>query len=235
VHSEYSKNTLAKKFDIPSDKIVVIPHGNYLFFRTGEMSQKQARQTLHIPQDKKIILHFGALRAYKGIDTLLEAFKKLKEKHQDVFLLLVGKPMYIELEQLKAMVRQFNLEGDVLIQAEYIPFQNIGSYFFACDAVVFPYKAIDISGSLQLAYAFAKPVIATQTGGLPEVVSDAENGILVPPNDNTALFESFERILWDDNRLKQMGQMSFQMAKEKFSWDKIASQTNTVYQEVLGA
>jgi glycosyltransferase involved in cell wall biosynthesis len=232
VHSNFSREKLAQAFRIKSKKIRVIPHGNYLFFRNREMSGLEARRILGLDAGKKIIIQFGALREYKGIDILLDAFVKVRAKNESAFLLLAGKPINLDKELIEQKIRAYNLQNDVLLKAEYIPFEHIAVYFFASDVAVFPYKEIDMSGSLQIAYAFAKPVVCASFGGIPEVVNPGKNGILLQFNDSAALAESLLGLLDNQELIRKMGEESLRMAREDFSWVKIASATIKVYQEL---
>lgn len=229
VHSEYSRNRLLDLFKVNPEKIAVIAHGNYLFLRTKEMSKQQAKKQLGISADKKLILHFGALRKYKGIDILLEAFRKIRDLHSDVLLLLVGKPMYVPAVYFEELIKESGLSNNVILKAEYVPLEEIQVYFYASDIVVFPYKQIDTSGSLQLAYAFSKPVVATATGSMAEVIEDGKNGSLVAPLDPVALAAAINKILFDEALLEQMGSRSYTLARDKFSWDSIAAKTIDLY------
>ncbi|HQQ06927.1 MAG TPA: glycosyltransferase family 4 protein [Candidatus Omnitrophota bacterium] len=231
VHSKFSQDTLSALFKIRRDKIRVIPHGNYLFFRTREMPKKEARQSLGLPQDKRIVLQFGALREYKGLDILLDAFAQARKAGVPALLLIVGKPINLDLDSVGQRIKALGLEKDVVLKAEYVPFEAMQTYFFSADVVVFPYKEIDMSGSLQLAYAFAKPVICARSGGLPEVVRDRENGILVRPNDSADLAQAMERILADDDIIAKMGDASYRIARDDLSWDRIAAATVRVYRD----
>jgi glycosyltransferase involved in cell wall biosynthesis len=234
VHSAYSKDSLIKLFKVLEKKINVIPHGNYLFMRAKEIPQSKARKLLDIPLDAKVALHFGAVRPYKGIDALLLAFKELAKAHDDVLLLVVGKAMNIDIEYYKDMAKGLDLGTRVIFRDEYIPFEEIPAYFFASDIAVFPYKEIDMSGSLQLAYAFAKPVVATRTGGLAEVVEDGRNGVVVQPGDAKAFGKAMEKILYNEDLKRRMGEASLELARDKFSWQKIAASTIVLYSEVSG-
>jgi glycosyltransferase involved in cell wall biosynthesis len=229
VHSAYSKNSLIGLFKVPEKKINIIPHGNYLFMRTKEIPQSEARKRLDIPSDAKVVLHFGAVRPYKGIDTLLYAFKELAKAHDDVLLLVVGKAMNIDIGYYEDMANKLGLGARVIFRDEYISFEEIPAYFFASDIAVFPYKDIDMSGSLQLAYAFAKPVVATRSGGLVEVVEEGRNGITVQPGDTQAFSKAMEKILYNEDLKLRMGEASFRMATSDFSWTEIAHKTADVY------
>jgi D-inositol-3-phosphate glycosyltransferase len=232
VHSQYSRNRLLEFFKIDPGKIAVIPHGNYLFLRTREVSKQQACRELDIAADKKVILHFGSLRHYKGIDILLEAFRKIRDLRSDVLLLLAGKPMHVPSGYFEELIRKTGMSNDVILKAEYIPLDKIQVYFYASDIVVLAYKEIDTSGSLQLAYAFAKPVVATRTGSMAEVFEDGKNGLLVSAEDPLALADAVNKVLFDDALLEQMGNHSFRLAKDRFDWDAIAARTISLYSEL---
>jgi glycosyltransferase involved in cell wall biosynthesis len=233
VHSQYSKDRLISLFKVLPEKIEVIYHGNYLFVRTKELSPEHAKEILGIPQNKKVILQFGTIRQYKGLDTLIHAFKRIRERTGNVFLLTVGKPFNTDITYFKNLINELNLTDDVILKDQYVPLEEIPSYFFASDLVVFPYKEIDMSGSLQLAYAFSKPVIAAKVGGLAEVVEDGKNGVFVEPDNIDALEKAMEKILFQDELMKKMGDFSFDLARKKFSWEKIANDTINLYRNAL--
>lgn len=233
VHSKFSQEKLAVLFKIDRSKIRVIPHGNYLFFRTKDMSRVDARRALGLGQDKKIILQFGALREYKGLDILLDAFSRVRAGNAAALLLIVGKPINLDVEAVVQKIKALGLEKDVILKAEYVPFDDMQAYFFSADVVVFPYKEIDMSGSLQLAYAFARPVVCARSGGLPEVMRQKENGVLVKPNDSVELAQGIEYVLSNSDITSLMGEASLRMAKEDFSWDRIAASTIRVYRDVV--
>ncbi|MFA5100225.1 MAG: glycosyltransferase family 4 protein [Candidatus Omnitrophota bacterium] len=234
VHSRFSLDKLTALFRIGRDKVRVIPHGNYLFFRTEQMSKDRARRGLGLGIGRKIVLQFGALREYKGLDILLEAFAKVRERDPAALLLIVGKPINLDPGSIIEKARAMGMENDVVLKAEYIPVEQMAMYFFAADVVVFPYKEIDMSGSLQLAYAFAKPVVCASSGGLPEVVKEGKNGLLVRPNDSSGLAEGLSRLLADEDLIRKMGEESLRLAKEEFSWERIAASTIGVYQDIAG-
>lgn len=233
IHSEFSKESLISQFVVDPEKVSVIPHGNFLFMRKKEISRDEARKLLKIPSDSKVAMHFGAIRPYKGLDTLISAFRCVRRFSDNALLLIAGKPMHVDFGIYKRQIEEAGLAGSVLIRDEYIPMEEIPPYFFAADVAVFPYKDIDTSGSLQLAYAFSKPVIATRTGGLPEAVSEGVNGMLVAPDDDIAMSSAISKLLDDKELRDRMGQASYELARDKFSWDTIAKSTIEVYRETL--
>lgn len=233
-HTQYSRQRLQALFGVPAEKIAVIPHGNYLFCAADPPDQRRARAALGLPQDKQIVMHFGALRRYKGIDILLEAFARVRERHSGALLLLAGKPMHMPAGEITQSIRRLGLERDVRLFPDYVALDRIGLYFSSADICVYPYREIDMSGSLQLAYAFARPVVASDTGGMAEAVEQGKSGLLVPAREPLFLSEALLALLEDAQRSREMGAYARRMAQERFSWEAIAARTLEVYREVLG-
>jgi len=234
VHSQYSKDRLISLFGVPEKKISIIYHGDYLFMRQKEMTQKEARKILGIAEDKKVILQFGAIREYKGLDTLIYAFKIFSQANDKAVLLVVGKPIRINISNYKKFIKELHLEEKIILKDYYIPLEEVGVYFFAADIVVLPYTEIDMSGSLQLAYAFGKPVLASRSGSFSEMVEDGRNGYLFSSGDTEVLAELLRKVISDEALLKAMGVRSREIAEEKFGWGKIAEKTLQLYKLVMG-
>jgi glycosyltransferase involved in cell wall biosynthesis len=97
---------------------------------------------------------------------------------------------------------------------------------------VYPYNMITQSGAMQLAYAFGKPVVATRVGGLPDVVDEGKNGLLVPPQDPPALAEAINKILTDSEMKQCMGQHSKMLAETRYSWRLVAGKMKSVFESL---
>jgi len=115
----------------------------------------------------------------------------------------------------------------------YIPDNQVGSLFVASDLVVLPYVKTDTSGVLLAAYAAGKPVVATDTGALGEIVEPGKTGLLVPPRDSRALALAIITMLQDGNALRDMGRYAKHLADTSYSWHRVAAQTRDVYQSVM--
>lgn len=207
------------------DNIDVIYHPIFLAYK-NTISKKEARDTLSIPRNKKVLLSFGKIRRYKGTEVFADALEKLNE---DFLGVVVGEPSHKDLVNLLKAKEQ-TLSNLVIID-KYIPDDEIQIYFNACDVVVLPYLSISTSGVALLAYSFHKPVITTNLGGMPEVVIDGKTGLLIPPNDADALVTAITKIFNLD--YQKMGENAYKLAKEKFAWDKVADKTIRVYEKVL--
>lgn len=239
VHSQSNMQELINLFKIKPQSVRVIPHGNYFFIVPHTMvSKAKARKQLGFTISGRLILFFGAIRKYKGIDYLIKAFTRVIDKVPDAKLLIVGRPMGIgetsPMNYYYNLVEELQLKERIIFNTNYIPLRDIHIYFTASDAVAFPYVDTTESGALQLAFAFSKPVIATQVGSFEEAIEQDKNGLLVPPRDDGALAEAIIKILsLDERALNEMGQYSKFLAVTRYNWDEISKNTASVYQEVL--
>ncbi len=225
VHAYSNKKEMLSEFrGVYEGKIKVIPHGNYMFF--NEVVDGHVKLN-----DEKIILFFGYIRKYKGLDVLLDALKKIKEAIPDVKLVIAGKPVE-NFSQYRNKIKALGLDDNIELDLSYISFEKVKEYFSRAAVVTMPYEKIYQSGVLQLAYGFGKPVVVTDTGGMPEVVEAGENGYIVPVGDSGELAEKVQIILNDKMLQEKMGKRSLELAKTRFNWETIAEKTVLIYQEL---
>jgi glycosyltransferase involved in cell wall biosynthesis len=230
VHSENNKNELIEIFDIDSSKISVIPLGNYIFpLIEKDIPKECAKEKLGILHDEKAVLFFGYIREYKGLDYLIRSFKEVRKNIKSK--LVIAGPSD-DFSYYSSLISQLNLKDDIILDLNYISVlsDKLSYYFTATDAVVLPYIKTYQSAVIQIAYAFGKPVIATNTGSLPEVIEDGKSGYIIPPENEKALTESIVRLLSDDTKIQEMGEYARKLAETKFSWDNIAKKTKELYE-----
>jgi len=169
VHSGSNKEELIKVFNINKDKIFVIPHGPLYFLNDKKISKKEARKKLAIDQKSKVILFFGAIREYKGLDVLLKAFAISVKKNKNLILLIAGK-LWIDWGYYQKLIDKNNLNDKIIKILDYIPSNEVKNYFEACDLIVLPYKKFNAqSGVGAGALAFNKMVIASNISGLKDL------------------------------------------------------------------
>ncbi len=188
------------------------PHPVYENFGAS-IPKVEAQKALGISA-RKVILYFGYIRAYKGLSVLIDAMKNL----DDVLLIAVGE-FYDEESAYRQQVRTLNLESRVRFVADYVPNDEVGKYFSAADVVVLPYRSATQSGIIQIAYNFDKPVIATNVGGLGEVVVDGTTGFIVPPNDPELLAQAIQRFYSEHREAEFSHNVSVE--KRKYSWENL--------------
>jgi len=212
VHSEENlkvlKNYVSEK---EQKKIKVIHHGEYSLLLKN-ISREEARKILEIDNGKKVLLFFGYIRRYKGLDILLESVKILKEEYPEIFLIIAGE----------------DIEGF----SRYQKIINELDIFSASDVVVLPYRNIYQSGIVFLSYAHSRPVITTDVGGFPDVVEDGKSGYIVTSNCSTALAEKIEKLFSSPSDPAKMGDYGYRIAKQKFSWESAAKKTYSLYSSI---
>ena len=164
----------------PSRKDSVALTVHPLYDNFGQAVPKdEARKTLGLPQDATILLFFGFIRDYKGLDLLMKAYAKVQSTKDDVrknLLLVVAGEFYNNSEQYKTLERELGLEGIIAWHTDFIPDERVRYYFSAADLIVQPYKSATQSGVTQIAYHFERPMLVTDVGGLAEIVPDGKVG-----------------------------------------------------------
>ncbi len=229
VHTEQNRAQLEQAFGVSRDRVRVVPHGIFEFYRDSELSQASAKERLGIPAHSKVLLCFGHVRPYKGTEDLIEAFKIAQRELPELFLVIAGKAWN---EQLEAEI-QAQLAGisNKLLFLDYVPSSRIKEFFFAADAVVLPYREFAAqSGPGNIALAFEKPLIVSDVGGLPELVGDP--GSIFPAGNVPALAAVIVSCLGNAERLARMAKDSARL-RERFSWRRVAQDTLQAYDELL--
>jgi glycosyltransferase involved in cell wall biosynthesis len=229
IHNKRNKKKFIELYKINDSKISIIPHGSIMpYQKIKNITKKNAMKYLKISSNKKIILFFGYIWGYKGLDVLLKSLIDIKENMDNVVLLLAGQPLR-DWKKYEAIIRENQLEDFIIKHLRYIPDSEIEYYFSSADIVVLPYHEhpFDTHGGVAaLALSFNKPMIVTDVGGLPEYVKD--NRIISKPDNAKELAQKIINTLNDKTFLKKLLKDSKELSKE-LSWDKIADLTIEVY------
>ncbi len=173
-------------------------------------SRDEARRTLGLQGN--VALFFGHVRPFKGLDIALRAWRMLKG---DVTLVVAGEAWWKGEEEYRALANGLD---NVRLDFRYIPDAEIATYFAACDVVLAPYRIEAQSGVALTAFHFARPVIATTVGGLPEIIEEGRNGLLVPPEDPAALAAAVDTFFARTDR-ETMERQAAESAR-KYSWEE---------------
>jgi len=220
IHGEVLKHKLHAKYPFLSqDQTTVIPLGEFSFF---------TRYPSDVMEEQNVVLFFGRIRAYKGLEYLIEAAALVSQKIPDVKFLIAGNG---DLRPYQKLLRN---RSNFEIYNRYIPDHQIPSLFKRASIVVLPYTQASQSAVVPVAYAFEKPVVTTNVGCLPDVVEDGRTGLIVPPRDSSALAEALLRLLHDDDLRKSMGRNAYKKMRNELGWDKIAATTLSIYQAAKG-
>ncbi len=200
---------------LPGADFAFVPHPVYEIFGAA-MPKEEARRRLELGAER-VILFFGYVRKYKGLQTLLDAMPAIL-RQKPVTLLAVGE-FYDSEQPYREKIAQLGIDGSVRVHSDYVPNDAVATYFSAADVVVLPYLSATQSGIVQIAYQFDKPVIATDVGGLAEVVRDGMTGFIVPPNAPEALAQAVIRF-YDEAKEEPFVQ-AVREEKKKYSWDAL--------------
>ena len=231
VHNQRNKETFIQFYKIDENKISIITHGVLDLAKQKEIPMNEAKAKLQLPTDKKIILFFGYLRKNKGVDVLIKAFNKINKEMEDVFLLIAGQPFRVDINEYMYLIKNYNLEATVKFEPGFVPEDDIGYYFSACDLVVLPYTYLDTHGGVgALALPYKKPMIVSDVGGLPEYVKD--DRAIVEPNNVQDLSEKIIKILKNQDLQYKLSEDSKYLIND-LSWDKISDETIKVYQSLI--
>ncbi len=198
---------------VPEAKYKYSPHPIYSIFN-NTLSKEQAKAELKLAT-KKVLLFFGLIREYKGLDILINAMEKIKTELEDYTLLIVGE-CYENENKYTELIKKAGITDNVKCHYSFIPDNEVGKYFSAADVVVLPYKTASQSGIVQIAYHFDTPVIVSNVGGLPEIVDEGKTGYCVEPNSNA--FAKAIKAFYENDNISEMNS-NISEYKSQFSWD----------------
>ena len=215
------------RFDHGTKPKTSYPHPIYDHY--GEqMSKEDACQALHLNPENRYMLFFGLVRAYKGLDLLLDAFGKVKDQLPNLQLIIAGE-FYEDEDKYRAQIANNGLTDRVIIKNEFIADADLRKYFGAADLIVQPYKSATQSGVTQVAFHFEKPMLVTNVGGLGEIVHDHKMGYAVEPNA-----EAIAQALTDYYIHNRQADYTTYLIKEKdkYSWSRLAESFVTIYNNI---
>jgi glycosyltransferase involved in cell wall biosynthesis len=181
--SQYITRTLQEEWPGRAVHQVTLPVFDCFDF--DRFDRERAREHLGI-KTRHVVLFFGYLRPYKGLDNLILAFNRVLEQKPDTTLLIVGE-CYEDLGKYTSLLEQENLTEKTMLVTKYVANEEVEPYYKAADLVCLPYNSATQSGIVMMAYGFRRPVVVTDVGGLPEFVRAGVTGLIVPPGDRERL------------------------------------------------
>lgn len=201
------------------DVVTLSPHPLYDNF--GEaVTKTDARSFLGLQQDKTILLFFGFIRDYKGLDLLMQAYKKAYTK--DLLLVVAGE-FYNNAQQYSELEKELGLEGTIEWRTDFIPDDKVRYYFSAADLIVQPYKAATQSGVTQIAYHFERPMLVTRVGGLAEIVPNGKVGYVCEVNEDE-IAEAIRSFAAMDTKQRDASfRKNIQNEKQKYAWSAMTA------------
>lgn len=231
--TNYTRNEIVRRCKIPTDKISVIPHGDYdaLFSQYG-FNNELAAKVLQKARGRKIIAFLGGIRPYKGLDIFIEAFPLIKQLVTESFFLVAGSLLIGDREEIEEKLARSCKPDDLWADIRFLPVADLKAYLSVTDVLVQPYISASQSGNTAMAYAAGIPVISTNVGGLGEMTEDGKTGYVIASQDPDAIASAVARC-FEGNNYQQMSDNARRAAKEQYGWVKIAEQTAGVYHRFI--
>jgi glycosyltransferase involved in cell wall biosynthesis len=222
-HSEHGAARLRGELGLPEDRVHVIPHGafDYLTRLPDERPLPPELAEVQGP----VVLFFGLLRPYKGVDVLIEAFHDIEGAE----LWVVGMPR-MPLGPLRELAS--DVRGRVRFLPRFVDDREIPAFFRRADIVALPYREIDQSGVLYTALAFGKPIVVSSVGGFAEIAAEGA-ARAVRPNAPVELAAAIQELLDKPDERERLARTAAEAAAGRYSWDSIAQQTLNLYRALL--
>jgi D-inositol-3-phosphate glycosyltransferase len=192
------------------------------------ISKADAMGRLNLSQDYSYLLFFGFVRAYKGLDLLLEAFADKQLRNRKLKLIVAGE-FYEDEAPYKQQIEKLGIQDDVILYDRFINEDEVGAFFCAADLVVQPYKSATQSGVTQIAYHFDKPMLVTDVGGLSEIVPNGRCGYVVK-TDPKAIIRAI--VDYFDNHRNKEFTAEVRKEKEKYTWNKMTASITDVFHKI---
>lgn len=220
VHSQRIKDAAAKRLDMQSDRIHVVPH-----LALGKAQDPSANASI---PPRQTVLFFGRIYPYKGLEYLIKAQPLVTQALPDTRFIIAGTGEdFQKYRNMMVNPEQF------VVYNEFIPEDEIETLFRQASVVALPYVEASQSGVIAHAHTFSKPVVATTVGGLPDAIDPGETGLLVAPRDEKALAQALIELLRDPQRCREMGLRGRHKIDTIWSPQTVAQQTIDVYRAAL--
>lgn len=237
VHTPKMKSELMCKYRVEDDRATVIPFGiNNTIPKLG-ISREEARAKLHLQGQDKVLLFFGLIAPYKGLEFLLYALDHLRKSDPTFKLIIAGqvKDCQPYWNHIQGIIERLQLQPHLTFKIEFVPDSEVETIFMSADVLVLPYRFIYQSGVLFLSYAFGLPVIVTDVGSLRDEVEEGKTGLVCKPEDANDLERVIREYFQGDLYKNLDERMKYIRARgnEKYSWERVCNATHAVYETLL--
>jgi glycosyltransferase involved in cell wall biosynthesis len=233
VHTEQMRTQLHADFGVPPEKVTTIPFGINSTLPNTSLTPNQARARLGLAGGDKVVLFFGNIAPYKGLEHALTAMKRVVKTFPESRLVIAGRPKgeMPYWAQLQELIDRLQLRRHVDEYIRYIPDEEVEVYFKAADVLVLPYSRVFQSGVLFLGYNYGLPAVVTDVGAMKDSVVEGSTGFLCRPDDPDHLADALERYFRSslyENLEPARARIREQVA-ERNSWDVVSESTCRVY------
>lgn len=222
VHAESLRKILTEDFRIPQQRVNILQHGEL-----GSLYKRRAKED-SIKREPYTLLFFGRIWPYKGLDYLLKALPFIAAKIPEVKLIIAGRG---------ENVQQYFPNGldskRIEMINDFIPEEDVAALFQRATISVLPYIEASQSGVAALSYGMGTPIVASDVGGLKEVIEHEKDGLLVPPGDVQALADAIIRLLSDRQLQEEIRTAGLARCQKDLNWSNIAAETIEIYHKAI--
>jgi len=235
VHTRKMKDELISEFGVAAEKVVIIPYGLNDTVPHTALTTGEARQRLGLGREERVILFFGNIAPYKGLEFLVEAFGAIANEDPLMRLVIAGRPKGPREYWEQIQVKCDRWRRRILQKIEYLSDADTELHFKAADVLVMPYVHIFQSGVLSIAYSYGLPVIVADVGSFKEEIVEGQTGFVFEPKNPAALAGTIRGFFRSDlyRQLESRRREIRRLAFERCSWDKVAAITTATYGDLL--
>jgi glycosyltransferase involved in cell wall biosynthesis len=222
-HSPSARTAVSDTYGVPPERVVVVPHGNYIGWYPNEASRDESRHHLGIVLDRFVFLHFGSLRPYKDLEGLIDSFERLDQPRKH--LVIAGPASDAD---YLATLRERAVRAGVRLESRFIDDRELQFFFNAADVVVLPFRDVLTSGSLVLAMSFGRMVVAPRLPSISDY-ADPEGSILYDQAQLGGLDFALARAMSTD--VEAYGRHNLERARH-LDWEEAAARTARIYADL---
>lgn len=233
-HTHYIKNRIIDEFHIDARKISVVKHGVYVVPEEKILDFANSKKALEIESDEFVLLFFGIITEYKGLDLLADALKLFKENTGEKVKLIVAGRIQAGYEEKMESLKEEQLGDDVIYFLRHISNEEVNLLFGSADITVLPYREASQSGVMFMSYAHGVPVIAPDLGGFSDDVREGQTGFLFDANNPENLSSIIHKaLLYFKANNSKIRQEIIQLTREKYQWDDSAASLIEIYNDKI--
>lgn len=232
VHTQFIHDRIRNEFNISQSKLAIVKHGVYDADNHHFITRNSSREKLGIDISSRVILFFGIITKYKGLDILLKSFNTLSEKNKHFRLIIAGRISNEYVNEFHEMLKEYD-NANILKFLRFIENDEVEYLFKASDVVVLPYLEASQSGVLFMSYAYGRPVIAPYLGGFPDDIDPNKTGMLFTTGSPESLKETISEF---DSRYSILFQNAEEyitnFARENYSWEASGIELMKIYEKI---
>ncbi|MFC1474628.1 glycosyltransferase family 4 protein [bacterium] len=233
-HSDGGRNDFIRYYGDNYKHLDITMHGEFTLYEKSKLSKEEARRKAGLPPDAPVLLSFGAIRKYKGLDIAIKTLAAVREHVPDTMLLVAGNiGSDVDMESYYELAKHLGVAEAILWRLEYIPNEEVGDLYAAADIALLTHRMVYQSGVQLLAWHFGTPMVASSVGGLAEMIESGRTGIMFPDGDHKSAADACINIINHPELAGTLVEEGKRTGKERHSWRATAGKLEKIYSEAI--